>query len=465
MRRLLLMVVSVPLVPLFGQYYPGMGVGIPMPNIHLPQRKPKDTAGKITVVSLDGTLRSISEVDVVVHTKSDKMLRFLVTPSTEFRGKDGGKPHPGDRVTIDTLPNDPATAVHVILVRAANSSERAAAEAHVDEARISTPDADDFGRPHSVAGSADAARSVSDLGSNSDSGRPTLHRADSDASASDDGRPTLHRADSDANSSADDGRRTLHREDTPGPASTPHDSTAKAPAGDSPASSDSVIDDARDAARSFSSDLPNFLVQQVTTRYQGSRYVDNWRSMDVVTADVASVDGKEDYRNIKVNGRPTTRPEDSGSWSTGEFQVTLQDILSPMTAATFKPDGEDRIANRAALVYRLSVEQPHSHWTLVAENGRQYKPAYKGTIWIDKETRRVLRVEQQAVLLPRDFAYDKAESMVEYGYVSIEGTRYLLPLQSVNMACNTGTSGCSRNVIEFRNYRKFSADSNITFDK
>jgi hypothetical protein len=187
--------------------------------------------------------------------------------------------------------------------------------------------------------------------------------------------------------------------------------------------------------------------------------------MDVVTADVASVNGKEDYRNIKVNGRPTSRPEDSGSWSTGEFQITLEDILSPMTAAAFRPNGEDRVANRPALVYTLSVEQQHSHWTLVSESGRQYKPAYKGSIWIDKETRRVLRIEQQALSMPRDFAYDKAESMLEYGYVSIEGTRYLLPVQSINMACMTGSSNCSRNAIEFRNYRKFSADSNISFDK
>jgi hypothetical protein len=463
--RLLLSIIL--LVPAFGQYYPGMGVGIPMPNIHLPQRKPKDTAGKITVVSLEGTLRSISDVDVVVHTKSDKMLRFLVTPSTEFRSKDGGKPHPGDRVTIDTFPNDPGTAVHVILDHAGNSSERAAAEAHVDEARISTPDADDFGRPHSTNGSVESSRTVSDLGSN-DSGRPTLHRQDSDSgSSSDDGHPTLRRQDApDSGSSSDDGRPSLHREDTPSPVVTSRDVTGtRADDAASSNSSDSVIDDARDAARSFSSDLPNFLVQQVTTRYQGSRYVDNWKSVDVVTSDVASVDGKEDYRNIKVNGQPTTRPEDSGAWSTGEFQVTLQDILSPMTAAAFKPDGEDRLANRAALVYTLSVEQSHSHWMLVSENGRQYKPAYKGTIWIDKETRRVLRIEQQALGLPRDFAYDKAESMVEYGYVNIEGTRYLLPIQSVNMACNTGSSGCSRNVIEFRNYRKFSADSSITFDK
>lgn len=461
MRLLLLIVIS---VPAFAQYYPGMGVGIPMPNIHLPKRAPKDTSGKITVVSLDGTLRSIGETDVVVHTKSDKMLRFLVTSGAEFRGKDG-KPadksifHPGDRVTIDTRPGDPEVAVHVILERAGSSSERAAAEAHVDEARISTPDSSDFGHPHLSADPRDNGGQVSGLGSNSDNGRPTLHRQD----------------DADSGSSGDTGRPTLHRQDAPEPTAhdtpphdTPKQDTALHDATQTPArtgDSSSAIDDARDAAGSFSSDLPNFLVEQVTTRYQGSRYVDNWKSMDVVTAEVASVDGKEDYRNIKVNGRPTSRPEDSGSWSTGEFQVTLKDILSPMTAAAFKANGEDRVANRPALVYALSVEQEHSHWTLVAENGRQYKPAYKGTIWIDKETRRVLRIEKQAVSLPRDFAYDKAESMLEYGYVAIDGTKYLLPVESANVACMTGTSSCSRNAIEFRNYRKFSADSSVSFDK
>jgi hypothetical protein len=73
---------------------------------------------------------------------------------------------------------------------------------------------------------------------------------------------------------------------------------------------DAVIDDARDAAASFAADLPNFLVQQITTRFQGSRSFSNWRLMDTVTADVASVNGKEDYRNIRVNGKPTDRPED-----------------------------------------------------------------------------------------------------------------------------------------------------------
>lgn len=250
--------------------------------------------------------------------------------------------------------------------------------------------------------------------------------------------------------------------------------TAPGESNDIPASSlppaapigDQVINDARDAAASFTADLPNFLVKQVTTRYQGSGFPVRWRAMDVVTADVASVNGQEDYRNIQINGRPASSIEDSGAWSTGEFTITLQDILSLSSAAVFTRRGEDRVANRAALVYDLRVEQPNSHWVLVANNhAREYKPAYKGSIWIDKETHRVLRIEQQALSLPRDYEYDKAETVLEYGFVQIEGKSYLLPVTAENLGCMTGTQNCSRNVIRFQNYRKFGADSNITFDK
>ncbi|MDE3197004.1 MAG: hypothetical protein KGN84_11705, partial [Acidobacteriota bacterium] len=180
-------------------------------------------------------------------------------------------------------------------------------------------------------------------------------------------------------------------------------------------------------------------------------------------ADVAESGGREDYRNIRVNGRPTDSPEDTGTWSTGEFQMTLEDVLSARTNATFTPRGEDRIAGRPAWVFDLSVDHPHSHWTIQAENGQRYRPAYRGSIWIDKDTRRVLRIEQRAVDTPSDFQFDVEEANLEYGFVTIDGRSYLLPVESVNMACGRGTSSCSKNVISFRNYRKFSTDSDITF--
>jgi hypothetical protein len=412
--------------------YPGpMGIPLPVPSIHLPTRKPKTdnttTAKTATVQSIDGTLRKLGEKDLMLQTSSNKVLRFRLLARTEFRGKDG-KPvrdsliHPGDKLTIEVSPDDVETALYVTLDKSGSSSDREAASVPVDEARLATPDSGDFGRAHSVteANAGDSPREPAAV-TDDDHERPTLARKSDD-------------------------------EPRERPVAADADSTGE------------IIGDAREASYAFSENLPNFLVQQVTTRYAGSRNVSNWHALDVVTADVASVNGQEDYRNIKVNGRPAD-PEKSGSWSTGEFQVTLEDILSPRTFAHFTLRGEERVANRPAWVFDLSVEQANSHWQIVSQRGGEYNPAYRGAIWVDKETRRVLRIDQEAVGLPRSFAYDKATGTLVYGFVNIDGHSYLLPISSENIGCMTGTNDCNRNVIEFRNYRKFSADSNVKFDQ
>jgi hypothetical protein len=418
------------------------GIPLPVPSIHLPGRKSKaDSANKttVTVQSISGTLRKLGEKDLLLQASANKVLRFRLLARTEFRGKDG-KPvrdsliHPGDKLSIDVNPDDVETALYVTLDKAGSSADRDAASAPVDQARIMAPDPSDFGRAHSVTDTdaADERETTVSSASDGDHDRPTLARKSDDEPV--------------------------------GPTAPPFERPvpeARAPAahGDS---IDQIIHDAREASYAFSEGLPNFLVQQVTTRYTGPRSRNNWRPLDVVTADLASVDGQEDYRNIRVNGRPGD-PQKSGSWSTGEFQVTLDDILSPQTFAHFTLRREERIANRTAWVFDLSVDKANSHWEIVSQRGGNYFPAYRGAIWVDKETRRVLRIEQTAIDLPRNFAYDKAEGTLVYGYVSIEGHSYLLPIQSENIGCMTTGNACNRNIIEFRNYRKFSSDSNVTF--
>jgi hypothetical protein len=185
----------------------------------------------------------------------------------------------------------------------------------------------------------------------------------------------------------------------------------------------------------------------------------------MVTADLVCVDGKEDYRNILVNGRPADRPiESTGSWSTGEWVVTLQDILSPATDAGFTRRRMESLGGRQAFVFDLAVSEENSHWILVSLTGRQYRVAYKGAIWIDKETLRVLRIEQRTTTLPRGCPYESAFSTVQYGFVNIQGKNSLLPVSSESQGCMSEGRNCSRNVISFQNYRKFTAESDIKFD-
>jgi hypothetical protein len=230
---------------------------------------------------------------------------------------------------------------------------------------------------------------------------------------------------------------------------------------------DPLIDNARKAAFSFTATLPNFVVKQFTTRSQteaGHGSPTSWHAYDKVTADVVSEDGKESYKNILVNGKPPKYGvEKTGSWSTGEFSSVMLDVLSAGTRADFHNKRSTTIVNRAAYLYDFSVERKNSHWHIYSISD-SYLPEYTGAIWIDKETARVLRVELSAKNLPGTFQLDKVESSIDYDYVPIGDSRFLLPVHSEALSCERATGGCSRNVIDFRNYRKFSADTSVTFD-
>ena len=185
-----------------------------------------------------------------------------------------------------------------------------------------------------------------------------------------------------------------------------------------------------------------------------------------MTAELSYVNGKEDYKDFRIDNVPIDRPvESTGAWSTGEFATTLEDVLSTATNAQFHRRGEVTINGRKAWLFDYTVAQANSHWTMVAADGRRYNPAYEGAVWIDRETRRVLRIEQVASSFPRDLWLSRAESSVEYAYVKIDQKTYLMPAKGDTVGCMSGSGACSRNAIEFRNYRKFTADSKIDFGK
>jgi hypothetical protein len=75
----------------------------------------------------------------------------------------------------------------------------------------------------------------------------------------------------------------------------------------------------------------------------------------------------------------------------------------------------------------------------------------------------VLRIEIAAEKIPRSFPLDTVESAIDYDFVLIGDMKYLLPTHSEALSCRRGTGDCTRNVIEFRNYKKFGAETNITF--
>lgn len=225
---------------------------------------------------------------------------------------------------------------------------------------------------------------------------------------------------------------------------------------------DELIERARTAAYEFNDKLPDFICDQVVMRYESKTRKPEWRLKDRVQVELTYAGGKEDYRNVRINGKRLKKgsPEDSGSWSTGEFGTTLADIVASNTDARFRLRKDDSTAaGLKARVFDFSVAQANSHWTI--RYGRSVRPAYNGALWIDPETARVLRIEMDSRQLPVDYDFDKVEMTVDYGWVVINAQRYLLPVKSEVLACQTHSFSCMKNSIEYRNYRKFAVESQL----
>jgi len=217
----------------------------------------------------------------------------------------------------------------------------------------------------------------------------------------------------------------------------------------------------RELADELTNSLPNFVCQELVYR-ERTLNPPNWRPLDRLRAEVTMIDGRESYSDLRRNGEPLDPGEasEAGQWSRGEFGSLLQSLFASTSNADFVDTGTSKIEGRLAARYEYEVPMERSLWR--AEfNDRPLNPAYGGVVWIDQQTYRVLRVEMQARDLPNDYPTDVMEMSVDYGDVEIAGREYLLPVRSENVVCWRGMRRCGRNRVEFRNYRRFSAESTL----
>ena len=221
---------------------------------------------------------------------------------------------------------------------------------------------------------------------------------------------------------------------------------------------DALIREAANAALDFTETLPNYVCQEMVTRYNLSG-----PQVAPVAAEVVYENGKENYRNITVGGRPfrKTMEDIGGVLSTGEFGTILVNLFSLSTAAQFQYLQDSSTGGVNAKRYGLEVAQENSRWE-VRFGSKRYVPGYAGNVWIDPATARVLRIEMVARNFPRDFGADYVELGTDYEYVRLGGTeQYLLPAHSETVVCRRAI--CARNVVDFRDYKKFEGQSTITF--
>ncbi len=227
----------------------------------------------------------------------------------------------------------------------------------------------------------------------------------------------------------------------------------------------SFVEQARKAASTFLRRLPSYVCQESITRYVSENHEPNWEVVDTVTEEVMFEEGAETYRNIALNGKPSKKPPDeSGTWSVGEFGTILGHLFAPAGMVQFTYVQSDTIGGQPASIYDFRVDQPHSAWH-VQVPGQYILPSYKGSVWLGQQSARALRIEMGAKDIPKAFPRFTVETAVNYGYITL-GTseEFLLPEIAEVLSCSRASSQCERNFIAFHDCHRFTGESNIRFN-
>jgi hypothetical protein len=235
-----------------------------------------------------------------------------------------------------------------------------------------------------------------------------------------------------------------------------------------------IMDDVRNYALNYSQNLPDYICTQVTRRYiapvPGSHYGGHrgddpsWHLQDTLTIRLSYFEQKEDYKLILVNN--TVAQQDygkvGGTTSSGDFGSMMRQVFERATEAHFEWDHWGKMRGRLSYVFAYRVAQGRSQWHIDYNRQQDIIAAYRGLVYVDQETRQVLRITLQAVDIPPAFPVQQADTTLDYDYQMLGDQEFLLPLKGeVRMSSD---DVLSKNDNEFRLYHKYSADSAIKFD-
>jgi hypothetical protein len=227
-----------------------------------------------------------------------------------------------------------------------------------------------------------------------------------------------------------------------------------------------AVELSRKVALEYGKSLPDFMCTQLVRRYQDMTHRSLWRAVDLLTIRLSYYEHNEDHKLVLVDGKPTEQTYSAlqGTITVGEFGATLLQIFDPASAAAFKWEKWTHSHKRPAAVYAYQVDLANSKYGLNFRlPDKQYHTmvGFHGVVEVDRESGEVLHLTYVADRIPKDFPIRASETSVDYDLAEIGGKEFLLPAVSETELKSLDI--WTRKKAEFRDYRKFSAESTVTF--
>ena len=233
--------------------------------------------------------------------------------------------------------------------------------------------------------------------------------------------------------------------------------------------SDQVLSRMKEAARVYADRLQDFVCTQLQKRSTGASPTGtHWKLLETQESVLEYVNHKEHYSVLKVNGEtldPEKRIKRGHFIPGGEFATMLRKIFDPKAEAAFEWDHDETSGATHVCIFRYNVPQATSTLVMHAD-ADNVQLGHHGMVWADCDTGAVtrFRIESDVKEVIRGKTHVPLQHRMEvlYAPATIGSQEFLLP-QSVDESVlfyKTWT----RVEIQFREYRKYDANSVIRFD-
>ena len=229
----------------------------------------------------------------------------------------------------------------------------------------------------------------------------------------------------------------------------------------------SLLESMREYALNYTQSLPDFICTQVTRREQDRTGTgEHYSQVDKLQEQLTYFEHQEKYKMQAVNGQMVENKDRlklGGAISSGEFGSMMYEIFEPTTQTEFEWAKFAKYDGVIYHVFNYRVTHDRSHYSIEDRNiNKTIIAAYHGVIYARKSDNVVMRITLECDDIPASFPIQDVKLDLWYGVQRLSGHEFILPVKWES----TSRDGkeMSRNSASFALYRKYEAETSITFE-
>ena len=190
------------------------------------------------------------------------------------------------------------------------------------------------------------------------------------------------------------------------------------------------------------------------------------RRIDTLDVNVSVLNGAESYSEIRSAGKAFRAMEDiPGTWSAGEIITLLGVTRDAVQAGAVRIEGEAQGNPRHPILMTFSYPASSRRWSVNVDS-QKYWMSFEAQAWVSPESGEIVRATWRASDPPAAAGVSEFLWTVDFSPIKLAAHVVTLPREaSFQVAFTGGRNRVDRNVTRFSEYRRFTSDSTVRFEK